>query len=214
MSDDADPEFSFRLIVTTIKEGNTTRHHWRDVVRDVFEVRHRVFAIRTPEDAMDLFEDWGPWQLAKAFDTAGAPIRFSAVIRRRDFYENALLHRSVEKLDRVYGEPEIVEGVEDFYLWQALPMELVFGDPPAARVACKDIEDALRASVFLDRLDGFVWRRCRREDRGALYELTSKRVKLYCSSECAHLQSVRDYNERKKSARKKPAKPAAKKGRR
>jgi hypothetical protein len=143
----------------------------------------------------------------------GVPIRFSEVMRRCDFYKNALLERSVENLGRTYKGDDVAEGVENFYLWQPLPMELVFKDPPAARIVCKDIEDSLRASVLLDRLDGFVWRRCRREDCGELFELKSKRAKLYCSTECAHLQSVRDYNERKKSAQK-PAKPAAKKGRR
>lgn len=216
MSDDPDPEFSApQLIVRTLKEGSTTHHRWEDVTEDIFEVRRRVFSIRTPNDVMELLEDWGPWQVKEPFDVKGDPIRFSAVMRQRDFYKNALLERSVDNLGRTYKGDDVAEGVENFYLWQPLPMELVFKDPPTARVVCKDIEDSLRASVFLDRLDGFVWRRCRREDCGELFELKSKRAKLYCSAECAHLQSVRNYHERKKSAKAvKSVMPAAKKGKR
>jgi len=207
MSDDADPEFSFRLgPMMTTKRGNTTQFSSPDIVRDVFELRHRVFSVRRPEDAMELFKEFGPWQLTKELDKEGINIRFSAVLRRRDFFENALLHRSVENLDRVYNERDIGEGFENFYLWYPLPMELVFADPPVAKVRCKDIEDALRSSVFLDRLDGFVWRRCQREDCGALYKLTSKRRKVFCSSDCAHLQSVRDYHKRKRSSQLTPSK--------
>jgi hypothetical protein len=213
MSDDPDPEFSAQLIVRTEQEGNTTHHRWDDVIEDVFEVRRRVFNIRTPKDVRQLIEDWGPWQIEKTSTVAGIPIRFSAVMRRCDFYRNALLDRSVEDLSRVYEGDEVAEGVENFYLWQALPMELVFRDPPTARAICMDIEDSLRASVFLDRLDGFTWRRCRREDCGQIFELKNKREKLYCGNKCAHLQSVRDSNERKKAAQK-PAKRVAKKGKR
>jgi len=88
---------------------------------------------------------------------------------------------------------------EDYYLWQPLPMEMVFQQPPVVIVRCKDIQEAMRASVFLDRLDGFPWRRCAREDCGQVFKLESKRARLYCSTDCAHLKSVRSYNERKRA---------------
>ena len=62
MSDDPDPELSAQLIVRTEQEGNTTHYRWEDVIQDVFEVRRRVFSIRTPKDIMELIEDWGPGQ--------------------------------------------------------------------------------------------------------------------------------------------------------
>jgi hypothetical protein len=213
MSEDADPAFSFRRIVTEKKQGNRTDYITEDIVRDVFEVRRRVFGIKKPEDALELFREFGPMQVAKEFDLEGLPTRFSAVARRRDFYENALLHRSVDNLSRTYNGEDVAEGVENLYLWWPLPTEIVFREPPVARVVCKDIEDSLRASVFLDRMDGFIWRRCRREDCRNIFELKSKRNKIYCSTECAHLKSVREYNERKKSAQK-PAKRVARKGKR
>jgi hypothetical protein len=214
MSEHVDPEFSFRLgPAMTAKHGITTQvSSPPDIIEDVFKVRDRVFGVRRPEDAMELFKEFGPWQLTKEFDKEGIKIRFSAVLRRRNHFEQALLDRSVENLDRAYSERsgDIVEGLENIYLWQPLPMHLVFGDPPVARVRCKDIEDALRSSVVLDRLDGFVWRRCQREDCGALYKLTSKRRKLFCKSECAHLQSVRDYHERKRNSQLTPSKRKSK----
>jgi hypothetical protein len=212
MSEHKDPEFSFRLApMVKTQEGNTTRFtSGPQILRDVFDVREKVFAIRRPEDALELFNEFGPWQLAKPFDVEGINIRFSAVLTRRNFFEDALLRRSVENIHRTYSERsgDLEEGLENIYLWYPLPMELQFTDPVSAVARCKDIEDSLRASVFLDRLDGFVWRRCQREDCGKLFKRTSKREKLYCGSDCAHLQSVRDYNNRK-SAR---TKQAGKKG--
>jgi hypothetical protein len=105
--------------------------------------------------------------------------------------------------------------MQDWYLWQPLPMEMVFRQPPAVVIRCKDIQDSMRASVFLDRLDGFPWRRCAREDCGKVFKLESKRARIYCSTDCAHLQSVRSYNDRKRAKVAKAAsvKPKARKTR-
>jgi len=169
VSNDPDPIFSTRLIVRTEQEGNTTHYRWDDVAEDVFDLRRRVFDVTTIEDAKKLFEECGPWQVEKVGDVEGKPVRFSAVIRSRDFFKHALLERSIDNRARTYEGGEVAEAFENVYLWQALPMDLLFTDPVTARVVCKDIQDAVRASVFLDRLEGFRWKRCKRQDCGQGY---------------------------------------------
>jgi hypothetical protein len=213
MSDETDPVFTSRLIVRTEHEGSTTNYRWDDVAEDVFDLRRRVFDITTVEDAKKLFEECGPWQVEKVGDVDGNPVRFSGFIRSRDFFKHALLERSIDNLARKYEGDEIAQAFENAYLWSALPMELLFRDPPVARVVCKDIQDSLRASVFLDRLDGFRWKRCKRQDCGQVFELKSKHDKVYCCGACARLQAARDHIKREKAA-KMSRKLTAKKGKR
>lgn len=218
MSAGPDPVFSFSLRpIRQWKEGDTERAK-RDPLRvcDVFELRTEFFAIRTPGQALEFFQAFGPWQVEQPLSIVANAIPFSAVTRRRHFYEDALLNRSIEYMGRKYSGDDVREGLENIYLWHPLPIELLFGQPLVGRVLCKDIEDSLRASVFLDRLNGFTWRRCARADCGKLFSLSSKRERLYCDTECAHLQAVRNYNDRKRIAklasRQKPKRAPGKKG--
>lgn len=172
--------------------------------KDAFALREQLFAVKNGDDVLSFFREYGPYQLEKPLASAH-PVTLSFVLQKRDFYLNALL-RPIES-GRVYSGDSAGEGLKDIYLWQNLPMELVFRQPMQAFVRCKDIEDALRASVFLDRLRAMPWRRCMREDCGKPFEVPSRRAKIYCSQECAHLQSVRFYNKRQQAA-----KPAKKRG--
>ena len=73
----------------------------------------------------------------------------------------------------------------------------------AAIATCDDVVSALRASVFLKRMKGFRWKRCARKGCNQLFVLDTKRDKIYCGPECAHLEAVNRYNarERKKKRR-------------
>ncbi len=181
-------------------------------VEEAFALREQFFAIQNANDALQFFERYGPYQLTKQWDTTAQPVKLSQVLRRRDYYLDALLHRSIDNIGRKYSGDELREGLDNIYLWQNLPMELVFRQPMTALVRCKDVEDALRATVFLDRLRALPWQRCIREDCGKPFAVKGQRAKLYCSPECAHLQSVRNYNKRQHTAKiAKAAKPTTKK---
>ncbi len=201
MNEDADPLFSFCARLPQPKEEGGAKSWSLDPTHfNVFEIREALFAVRTPADALRFFETFGPWQIKEHLGTEARDIRFSGVIRQRDFFQDALLTREIWSSSRMASVDEQTRAaVEDYYLWQPLPMEMVFQQPPVVVVRCKDIEGAVRASVFLDRLDGSPWRRCAREDCGKVFKLESKRARLYCSTDCAHLQSVRGYNERKRA---------------
>jgi hypothetical protein len=164
------------------------------------EIRNTLFSIKKTEQALAFFQEYGPWQVKQRLGAEAGTIRLSGLLRERDFYRDALVTREIVGDQLAVGDEAISRALEDFYLWQPLPMEMVFQHPPAVLVRCKDIQDALRASVFLDRMEGFPWRRCGREDCGKVFRIESKHAKRYCTPECAHLQASNDYNERKRDA--------------
>jgi hypothetical protein len=207
MTEDADTIFSFSARPPQPKEEGGAKSWSMDPTQfNVFEIREALFVVRSPEDALRFFETFGPWQIKEHFGTEAREMRFSSVLKQRDFYLDALLTRDPwgGGSRRGTSDQEIRAALQDWYLWQPLPMEMVFQQPPSVVVRCKDIQDAVRASVFLDRLDGSPWRRCAREDCGKVFKLESKRARMYCSTDCAHLQSVRSYNERKRAEAAKP----------
>jgi hypothetical protein len=198
MSGDADPEIYFSLRPVQIKEENGAKSWSRAplIQRNAFEVREAFFAIREAAQALAFFQTFGPWQVGVPMATEARPIRFSAIVRRQKFFQDALLNRKIWSVRNPTTDSETRTAFEDFYLWHNLPTEMVFRDPPVILCRCKDIMDSIRATVFLDKLDGLPSRRCAREDCGKVFKLRSKRSKIYCSEKCAHLQSVRSYNSR------------------
>jgi hypothetical protein len=205
MGRENDPVFSFTLPPVHRRRIDQGRF------KEPFAMREQFFAIKDAEEVLSFFREFGPYKLVTV--STAESMTLSSVLRKRDFYEDALL-RPLE-CGRVYSGDSIREGLEDMYLWQNLPMELTFRQPMQAQVRCKDIEEALRATVFLDRLRALPWQRCMRSDCGKPFEATSKRAKMYCSPACAHLQSVRSYNERQRQpTTKKKTKKIAKKKRR
>jgi hypothetical protein len=199
-SNDSDPVISFSVgpPKRIEQDGRTV------VVRDeplpnVFEVREAFFAIRDVNQAVEFFRKYGPWAVADERTQEAAPISLSALERQRSFFEDALLTREIWSVKRATNDDELRTALGDWYLWQNLPMELVFGPARAGLVRCKDVQEALRASVFLDRFDREPLRRCARPDCGKFFKQGNKQAKLYCSTQCAHLQSVRKYNQNKKN---------------
>lgn len=210
---EADPVISFLFRKRPVQILEDGRRQWEaapDRQKEGFALREQFFAIKSAEDALRFFQEFGPYQLPQLWDATAQPIKLSQVLSRRDYYLDGLLHRSIENIARKYSGDEVGEGLDNIFLWQNLPMELVFRQPMSALVRCKDIEESLRATVFLDRLWGMPWKQCKREDCGKPFEVKTAREKLYCSTECAHLSAVRTYNKAKQTA--KAAKPVAKKG--
>jgi hypothetical protein len=212
MDDAPNPQFTFalrfppdwKLPIDTSALHLEIKRGWTFREADVFDVRAAVFSMKTPKDALECFRRFGPWQVAERFATTADPITWGQVQQGRDFYEHALLHRSIENLNRKYEGDELEEGFRNLYLWQPLNAELLFREPYIELVRCWDVQMALRASIFLDRMEGFQWRRCARKDCGNLYKVSSKRDRLYCKTYCAHLSNMRarrDEERQKASAK-------------
>ncbi|MES2219416.1 MAG: hypothetical protein V4587_00430 [Acidobacteriota bacterium] len=220
MSEEPDPEFTFVLRfpphwALPLEKGATpfdmAKRGWTFKEADVFDVRAVVFAIKSPSDALECFRRFGPWRLPERLATKADPIKWSQLQLEREFYEDALLHRSVENLNRTYEGEELIEGIQNMYLWQPLPAELLFSAPYIEIVRCWDLQTALRASIFLDRMEGFIWRRCARKDCETLYKVSSKRQRLYCKTYCAHLANLRAKRNALRKAADVPTKKAARK---
>jgi hypothetical protein len=65
--------------------------------------------------------------------------------------------------------------------------------------------DAILSTIFIDRLRKLRYEVCERPDCAAIYELTSRHERKYCSYDCAHLMTVRRSRKgrRKKNQNKK-----------
>lgn len=58
-------------------------------------------------------------------------------------------------------------------------------------VEARNTFDAILSTVFIDRLKKLRFKVCKRPDCAAIYELTSRHRRKFCSYECAHLMAVR-----------------------
>jgi hypothetical protein len=185
-NEDSDPLFS--ITVHDIQDGR--RRYWPKNREYAFDVTRDFFAVNDAPKALNFFRTYGPLQ------TKVSTIRLSAVLRERDFFLDALLHREIGKAH----DTSTIDGQEaawrDCYFWQNLPMELKFCNPPVAIVKCRDVKESLRATVFLDRLDGLPWKRCAREKCGAPFKRGKDARKLFCSERCARLQAQHAYLDR------------------
>lgn len=200
-SDDVDPLISFSMgpPKRIERDGRTVFVREEPLLPSAFEVRDAFFAITDLNQALAFFRKYGPWAIKDAKTQETTPISLSALQRQKSFFTDALLSREIWSVTKATDPDELRTALEDLYLWQNLPMELVFGHAQAALVRCKDVQEALRASVFLDRFDREPLKRCARPDCGKFFKPGNKQAKLYCSTQCAHLQSVRKYNQNKKN---------------
>lgn len=166
MNEEPDPVISFVIRNNPAEMDENGEVRWQSFpirMAEAFKLRDEFFAIKTPDDALSFFQSYGPYQVGKPLDLVSKPIRFSQILQRRDFYSHALFERSIDNIRKNYSGDDFAEGLANTYLWQNLSIELLFLQPMNAIVRCKDVEDALRATVFLDRLRGMPWKRCARE---------------------------------------------------
>lgn len=213
MSKGVDPEFSFRFGPPKRSEKDGTVTWFRDEPTrpSVFKVRQEFFDLETPQQARDFFTTYGPWERLRGTDGGASCVHFSTIQHQQDLFETALLRGEMWGNLQPRNTEEIVEIFQEIYLWSNVPMELVFRQTPEAEIRCVDVKEALRVSVFLSRLEGQPWRRCARVDCGKVFKLKSKHAMLYCDTPCAHLQSVRKYNDRKRAALARAKQDASKK---
>jgi hypothetical protein len=158
-----------------------------------FAAMKDFFAIKIPDDALAFFKNYGPLQLApgpggKLRGTA-TPVRYSAVIARRDYWLNA----SRKGIDDLHHEPTDIRGFfEDINLLLPLRAELMFNSPVLA-VRCLDVEEALKASVHIDRLNGLAWGLCAWKKCGRPFSIGSHPEKVFCSPKCAGRQTSKTW---------------------
>lgn len=192
-----DPEFSFA------RENEVAYR-----TEDAFDVRTDFLSIRSPEDALHFFGQYGPFQYK--------PDKISGTKEGKGARPERVKWSVVEQAIVDFEEALVKPGIPTRKAWlytlifeTPLTLKLPFRavTPELSRFSnwkddsaiapCDDVVDALRASIFLSRMRGFKWNRCARQGCNQLFEQTTKRQKLYHNPDCAHLQAVNAYNARK-----------------
>jgi hypothetical protein len=185
-SDGEDPLFSLK---NHHAQSETTRNSPR-----AFEAMKGFFSIKTPNDALEFFKKYGPLQLesglgGKKNRGVAVPVRFSTVIARRDSWLNASRRG---RNARQYQAKDMQAFVDDVNLMLPLHAELLF-DNPVLAVRCLDVEEALKAAVHIDRLNGLAWGLCAWKKCGKAFSIGSHPEKKFCSPECAGRQSSKTW---------------------
>ena len=226
IGDHSDPVYSFsgRRKNVGVDQAGWSGETWRTRDYNAFEVREDFFQIREPREALAFLRRYGPWY--RKPDLEVPSIQFSALIREREFYEDSLLNKDPLGINEdphiirtISLDEAVAEAVEQARLWYNLPMEMVFQQPPVVIVKCQDAVDAVRAAIFLDKLDQLPWKRCAREGCRKLFQIGSQPNKKFCGPKCSHYQQVIDYNnsplgKAKAAERKARGKAEAKRARR
>ena len=135
-------------------------------------------------------------------------VSFSDLIYLRNYFEDALNGKPSEWIQRANistgnqdRDVEIIWEVMYLYSSSGSGFDIsvinsqgtAFPGPFKGEVRCVEIQDALRASVLLDWMEGREWPRCQECRR--VFKRTSKRPQFYCSAKCS--SRVRQSNFRK-----------------
>jgi hypothetical protein len=148
-----------------------------------------------------------------ALDSEGdpLPISFDDLIYQRDYFESALSlgpsewKRLTDRPNRFIGRTKEEEQEENdarinvlkemIYLFGgsltgpkinlAITPETLNSERIQGRLACHEIQDALRATILLDWVEGREWLICAEETCKRRFRRTSKHPMLYCSPRCS-----------------------------
>jgi hypothetical protein len=176
---------------------------------DPWLMREKFFRIDDPTDALEFFKEYGIWQFCGLNGDQSSestpqelgnqkrnpsPIRFSELIYQRNFFEEALNTKPSEWQRRAF----ITTGNLDkdaALIWETMYLhggpdisvvnlhDTTFPGPFTGTISCHDIRHALRATIFLDWMEGREWTRCKACRR--VFKRTSKHPQFYCCSACA-----------------------------
>jgi hypothetical protein len=191
-SDGEDPLFIFK---NQYVQTETTPYRPRSR-KDAFEAMEGFFAIKSQDDALAFFEKFGPLQLESGprgkIRGVAVPVRYSTVIARRNSWLNAS-RRGVEA--RQYQAKDVQDFFDDVNLMLPLHAEVLF-DNPVLAVRCLDVEEALKASIHIDRLNGLGWGLCAWKECGKPFQIGSHPEKKFCSPKCAGRQTSKTWWEK------------------
>jgi hypothetical protein len=143
---------------------------------------------------------------ATDFERDPLPVTFSELMYQRDFFESALSHgpSEWESVTRKTARPRTgLEDQNDAELRAASELAYLFGGivsgpnvslgltpeslyphPVFGRIICWEIQDALRATVLLDWMEGREWPKC--PECKKRFKRTSKHPMTFCSEKCSN----------------------------
>ena len=85
----------------------------------------------------------------------------------------------------------------------AITPETLYPEPIFGQLLCHEIQDALRATILLDWMEGREWPKCADKECQKRFKRTSKHPMIYCSPRCSSRARQREYlkNHQKKERR-------------
>ena len=178
---------------------------------DIYSLRDEFLSVKNPKQAEELFAKYGAFtetpvgELEVAATPAAPPLMFSDLTALQEMIRimSIAVCRDVDAASfrKQYDTPGRLKD----WSWQllhALPISVVEqAGVPVASIERHSFFGALLSAVYLDVLRGAENRLCARRDCGLVFEKTDPR-KLYCTTACARLATVRAFRERKRELRK------------
>jgi CGNR zinc finger len=167
-----------------------------EVMKPPHEVTNAFLAIASVEDAARFLGQYGPLHQP---DTATDPctVKWSDLLKIQNDLRKMWTTR-----------PGTWHEISKEYLrqFEAAHTKLHFDfrwDPPILLTMSTSVVEALIADLTLSALSGLESAFCARSDCQKLFQKTSNHDRKYCSTECAHVESVRKHRARKSADKKK-----------
>lgn len=186
-------EIYFRLT-----EMERVHHDRKPTLREITE---EFLAIIAPEDAVQFLSKYGPLiESKRGLPSGKSTIKWSelliiqAEITRLWETPPSKWNELVEDLLKE-GENPLRLDIHNQVKYFSLTTD--FDETPPVLIAnSNSVMDDLAADLLFAALAGLPSAFCARADCHRLFQKTTKHERKYCSTECAHLESVRNYRAR------------------
>jgi hypothetical protein len=178
---------TYLSIVQTERDRDYSRNEWIPLrtVTDAF------LALDSPDDAKQFFELYGYWN--RWIDTRRNKIKWSEILAFQSLLRQSWELDFTRWDDRIKGDIHALNLIPNF-LGKGYPILIFVADT---------VKEFLLADLCFTALSGLPAAFCARKDCGKLFQKTSKHQRKFCSTECAHLESVRQHRARMSKKRKK-----------
>jgi len=178
---------------------------------DGYRVREDFMKLRNEKDCLEFLNRYGRFsQLPKVDMHAGWT--FDALMKWQEVFAY-LAKRSPDRWDQyadslmtpkhgpsVLGVLGALKSTKNSITFQPnnLGLATVKGAKFIGVIETGDVVSTIFTTLQIDHVRGAKFGACAREDCPRFYEITSRHKRKYCSSGCAHLETVRRYRKRKR----------------
>jgi len=179
---------------------------------DIYALRDAFLSVKTPAEAKKLFEEFGAFTeiSMELQERAAHPTAPSVLWSELQGLKEMIHTMSISKENRYFDAREFrnqyteAGRLHDWacQLLHVLPVSVEMDQAgfPVARIERHSFSGALLSAVYLDVLRQVENRLCARGDCGRLFVKSDPR-KLYCSTKCARLATVRAFRARERQQR-------------
>lgn len=155
-------------------------------------VTNAFLALDSTTGAKQFFERYGEWGKDHATGRKRSTVKWSEILA----FQKMLKQAWTCGPDFRRWDKEIRDSVFDLELRPDLMKER-----PSLFICADCAQDLLLADLFFAALSGLPVGFCARRDCGKLFQKSTKHERKFCSTECAHIESVRQHRARKSQKR-------------